>query len=100
VVGYDDTYSAMLTVPLLTTVHTSMHDIGRAAVDTLLRLHAGEKPFSHHLELATTLVERESTAPRLTSAPLSCPNRCDSARISSRFGRLSGMSATGGGRRG
>lgn len=69
VVGYDDTYSAMLTVPLLTTVHTSMHDIGRAAVDTLLRLHAGEKPFSHHLELATTLVERESTAPRLTSAP-------------------------------
>lgn len=62
VVGYDDTYSAMLTVPRLTTVHTSMHDIGRAAVDTLLRLHAGEKPFSHHLELATTLIERESTS--------------------------------------
>jgi len=64
VVGYDDTYSAMLTVPRLTTVHTSMHDIGRAAVDTLLRLHAGEKPFSHHLELATMLIERESTGPR------------------------------------
>jgi LacI family transcriptional regulator len=64
VVGYDDTYSAMLTVPRLTTVHTSMHDIGRAAVDTLLRLHAGEKPFSHHLELATTLIERESTGPQ------------------------------------
>ncbi|WP_217634992.1 LacI family DNA-binding transcriptional regulator [Plantibacter sp. MMLR14_011] len=69
VVGYDDTYSAMLTVPLLTTVHTSMHDIGRAAVDTLLRLHAGEKPFSHHLELATTLIERESTAPAPSSMP-------------------------------
>ncbi|ROR83364.1 transcriptional regulator, LacI family [Plantibacter flavus] len=69
VVGYDDTYSAMLTFPLLTTVHTSMHDIGRAAVDTLLRLHAGEKPFSHHLELATTLIERESTAPAPTSTP-------------------------------
>ncbi|HXH33978.1 MAG TPA: substrate-binding domain-containing protein [Plantibacter sp.] len=63
VVGYDDTYSAMQTVPRLTTVHTSMHDIGRAAVETLLRIHAGERPFSHHLELATTLVERESTAP-------------------------------------
>lgn len=63
VVGYDDTYSVMQTVPRLTTVHTSMHDIGRAAVDTLLRIHAGERPFSHHLELATTLVERESTAP-------------------------------------
>jgi LacI family transcriptional regulator len=45
VVGYDDTY-------------------GRAAVDTLLRLQAGERPFSHHLELATTLIERESTGPR------------------------------------
>lgn len=64
VVGYDDTYSAMLTVPRLTTVHTSMHDIGRAAVDTLLRLQSGERPFSHHLELATTLIERESTGPR------------------------------------
>lgn len=69
VVGYDDTYSAMLTVPLLTTVHTSMHDIGRAAVDTVLRLHAGEKPFSHHLELATTLIVRESTGPVPPSTP-------------------------------
>ena len=69
VVGYDDTYSAMLTVPLLTTVHTSMHDIGRAAVDTVLRLHAGERPFSHHLELATTLIARESTGPVPPSTP-------------------------------
>lgn len=63
VVGYDDTYSAIPTFPQLTTIHTSMEDIGRAAVDTLLRIHAGEKPFSHHLELGTTLVERESTSP-------------------------------------
>lgn len=70
VVGYDDTYSVMQTVPRLTTVHTSMHDIGRAAVDTLLRIHAGERPFSHHLELATTLVERESTAPPVADAGL------------------------------
>jgi len=69
VVGYDDTYSAMQTFPRLTTVQTSMHDIGRAAVDTLLRVHAGEKPFSHHLELATTLVERESTAAAVRRTP-------------------------------
>ncbi|MGK9148073.1 substrate-binding domain-containing protein [Plantibacter flavus] len=63
VVGYDDTYSVVQTFPRLTTVHTSMRDIGSAAVETLQRLHAGGKPLSHHLELATTLVERESTAP-------------------------------------
>ncbi len=45
-----------------------MHDIGRAAVDTLLRLQSGERPFSHHLELATTLIERESTGPRRLAA--------------------------------
>lgn len=64
VVGYDDTYAAMPTFPRLTTIHTAMDDIGRAAIDTILRIDAGGKPFSHHVELATTLIERESTSRR------------------------------------
>ncbi|MDF2052225.1 substrate-binding domain-containing protein [Arthrobacter sp. Cr_A7] len=62
VVGYDDTYSALPASPALTTVHTPMHSIGRTAMQTLLQLHAGSQPISHHVELATTLVVRESTA--------------------------------------
>ncbi|NQX13089.1 substrate-binding domain-containing protein [Microbacteriaceae bacterium VKM Ac-2855] len=63
VIGYDDTYSSIPTAPQLTTVHTPMHAIGRAAIDTIRSLHAGSRAMSHHLELATTVVVRESTAP-------------------------------------
>ncbi|MCM6763117.1 substrate-binding domain-containing protein [Rathayibacter sp. ZW T2_19] len=63
VMGYDDTYADLPTAPLLSTVHTPLHDIGRLAVETLIRMHDGIAPVSHRLELATTLVVRESTAP-------------------------------------
>lgn len=63
VVGYDDTYAAIPTAPLLTTVHTPMHAIGRTAVETVRGLRSGAAAISHHLELATSLVIRESTAP-------------------------------------
>ncbi|SMH44542.1 transcriptional regulator, LacI family [Rathayibacter oskolensis] len=63
VMGYDDTFAVLPTAPLLSTVHTPMHDIGRLAVETLIRMHDGIAPISHRIELATTLVVRESTAP-------------------------------------
>jgi LacI family transcriptional regulator len=36
--------------------------MGAVAVQTALRLAAGEKASSHHVELATELVVRQSTA--------------------------------------
>ncbi|KAA9165859.1 LacI family transcriptional regulator [Amycolatopsis acidicola] len=63
VVGFDDTMLAALTTPGLTTVRQPLQDMGRVALRTLLRLAAGETLDSHHVELATNLVERGSTAP-------------------------------------
>ncbi|MHA6526037.1 LacI family DNA-binding transcriptional regulator [Tessaracoccus sp. G1721] len=62
VVGFDDTYAAVSAAPPLTTVHQPIADIGRVALRTLLQLTKGEQPDSHHIQLATQLVVRESTA--------------------------------------
>ncbi|RKS77464.1 LacI family transcriptional regulator [Motilibacter peucedani] len=61
VVGFDDTYMAEWATPALTTVHTPLQDVGRLAVRTLKRLMEGETVDSHHIELATNLVVRDST---------------------------------------
>ncbi|GEL47843.1 LacI family transcriptional regulator [Cellulomonas hominis] len=63
VVGYDDTYLAAWTTPALTSVRQPVEEIGRVALRTVLRMADGELPDSHHIELATRLVVRESTAP-------------------------------------
>ncbi|MCC3765357.1 LacI family DNA-binding transcriptional regulator [Glycomyces sp. TRM65418] len=63
VVGFDDTYNAMWVEPPLTTVKQPLRQMGRVAVRTLLDLAAGKVPDSHHVQLATSLVVRESTAP-------------------------------------
>jgi LacI family transcriptional regulator len=63
IVGFDDTEVARLLSPPLTTVRQPLREIGRVALRTALRLAAGEKPDSHHVELATELVVRNSTAP-------------------------------------
>jgi len=63
VVGFDDTYSAFTTAPPLTTVRQPIEDMGRVALRTLLQQARGERPDSHHIQLATQLVIRESTAP-------------------------------------
>ncbi|MEN5072311.1 substrate-binding domain-containing protein [Isoptericola cucumis] len=62
VVGFDDTYTALSTAPPLTTVHQPIIDIGRVALRTVLQQARGERPDSHHVQLATRLVVRESTA--------------------------------------
>lgn len=62
VVGFDDTYGAMWTDPPLTTVRQPLRQMGRVAARTLLELADGRVPDSHHVQLATTLVVRDSTA--------------------------------------
>ena len=63
VVGFDDTPVARLAAPPLTTVRQPLREMGAVAVRTALRLAAGERVDSHHVELATELVVRQSTAP-------------------------------------
>jgi LacI family transcriptional regulator len=61
VVGFDDTEVARLLSPPLTTVRQPLREMGSVALRTALRLAAGEKLDSHHVELATELVVRSST---------------------------------------
>jgi len=62
VVGFDDTPIARLLSPPLTTVRQPLREMGQVALRTALRLAAGEELDSHHVELATELVVRSSTA--------------------------------------
>lgn len=62
VVGFDDTQLAPLASPPLTTVRQPLREIGAIALQRALRLAAGEKVDSHHIELATELIVRGSTA--------------------------------------
>ena len=61
VVGFDGTPIATLTSPPLTTVRQPLPEMGAVALRTALRLAAGEKADSSHVELATQLIIREST---------------------------------------
>jgi LacI family transcriptional regulator len=63
VVGFDDTQVARMASPPLTTVRQPLRQMGRVALRTGLLLAAGERVDSHHVELATELVVRGSTAP-------------------------------------
>ncbi|MCU1535916.1 MAG: LacI family transcriptional regulator [Humibacillus sp.] len=63
IVGFDDTQLARMASPPLTTVRQPLAEMGRVAVRTALRLVDGESIDSHHVELATELVLRRSTAP-------------------------------------
>lgn len=67
VVGFDDTQVARMASPPLTTVRQPLREIAGVALRTALRLAAGEKIDSHHVELATELIIRESTAPPATT---------------------------------
>jgi LacI family transcriptional regulator len=62
VVGFDDTRLARMASPPLTTVRQPLREMGGVALRTALRLAGGEKVESHHIELATELVVRASTA--------------------------------------
>jgi LacI family transcriptional regulator len=67
IVGFDDTLVAWYASPPLTTVRQPLREMGGVALRTALRLAAGQKLESHHVELATELVVRQSTAPPASS---------------------------------
>lgn len=61
-VSYDDTPLASWANPPLTAVRQPLEEIGRRALLTVQELHEGKPVDSHHIEIATTLVVRDSTA--------------------------------------
>ena len=63
VVGFDDVEHATIVTPTLTTVRQPLAEMGRTAVSLLMRLLEGQRFETLHVELATRLVVRESTAP-------------------------------------
>jgi len=63
VVGFDDTFEAAIVTPALTTVRQPLAEMGRMAVSLLIRLLQNERVEALHVELATKLEVRESTAP-------------------------------------
>jgi LacI family transcriptional regulator len=65
VVGFDDISAAQSSAPPLTTVRQPFAEMGRVAMRRLLRLIAGEELASPRIELATTLIIRKSTAPKV-----------------------------------
>jgi LacI family xylobiose transport system transcriptional regulator len=66
VVGYDDVNAAKLTRPPLTTIHQPLRLMAATAARMVVRLAAGEELEQEHVDLATHLVVRESTAPPAT----------------------------------
>ena len=75
VIGFDDTFLAESAAPPLTTVRQPLREMGRLAVRTVLALARGERPDTHHFELATSLIVRESTAPPKPAADPSIRDR-------------------------
>jgi LacI family transcriptional regulator len=63
IVGFDDVEYATIVTPALTTVRQPLAEMGRTAVSLLNRLLERERFETLHVELATRLVVRESTAP-------------------------------------
>ncbi len=63
VVGFDDGPFARWCAPSMTTVRQPFSEMGEAAARMLVALTAGETPPQTRVELATTLVVRDSTAP-------------------------------------
>lgn len=63
VTGFDDTELATMASPPLTVIRQPLREMGRVALKTVLQMAAGEPLDSHHVELATELVVRDTTAP-------------------------------------
>jgi LacI family transcriptional regulator len=62
VTGFDDVDLAQATTPKLTTVRQPLEEMGRMAVSLLIRLLERHQLDALHVELATELVVRGSTA--------------------------------------
>ena len=63
VVGFDDTFLSSRSVPPLTTVAQPLLEMGRVAIRSLAQMINNDVVSTRHIELATRLVVRDSTAP-------------------------------------
>ena len=66
VVGFDDLSFTQWAGPPMTTVRQPLVQMGAAAAELVLAVADGNPPENNRLELATTLVVRQSTAPPRT----------------------------------
>jgi LacI family transcriptional regulator, xylobiose transport system transcriptional regulator len=64
VVGYDDLQFARFAGPALTTVHQPLAEMAQEATRLLLAIRRGEDRSADRIELTTSLIVRQSTAPR------------------------------------
>jgi LacI family transcriptional regulator len=78
--GFDDIPQAEWVTPKLTSVRAPLVGIGRLALETILGIAAGKEPPSHHVELATRLIPRESTAPPAASGAVDGGSSATSSR--------------------
>jgi LacI family transcriptional regulator, xylobiose transport system transcriptional regulator len=63
VVGFDDIAASRWCGPPMTTVRQPMAEMGATATEMFRSLASGQTPAQTRIELATTLVVRDSTAP-------------------------------------
>lgn len=63
VVGFDDRPESHWTTPRLTTVRQPLDDMGATAVEVLMQTVNGTPPRTQRVELSTSLIVRDSTAP-------------------------------------
>lgn len=63
VIGFDDIPSSAYAHPRLTTIRQPLFDIGRTAMELLLDMISGEELTAKQIELATSLVVRDSCQP-------------------------------------
>ncbi|WP_448809096.1 LacI family DNA-binding transcriptional regulator [Agromyces bauzanensis] len=68
IVGYDDIPLAQWMTPRLTTVHQPLRRMGEEAARLVIRLSEGTDGTTRRMDLATSLVVRESTAPPADAA--------------------------------
>jgi LacI family transcriptional regulator len=63
VIGFDDTELATTVTPQLTSVRQPLAELGRTGVSLLMRILERQRVDALRMELSTTLVVRETTAP-------------------------------------
>jgi LacI family transcriptional regulator, xylobiose transport system transcriptional regulator len=63
VIGFDDLSFTQWSGPPMTTVRQPLVQMGAAAAELVLELASGRQPENNRIELATTLIIRQSTAP-------------------------------------
>jgi LacI family repressor for deo operon, udp, cdd, tsx, nupC, and nupG len=68
VVGFDDIELASLVTPALTTVHVPRYEVGKMAMEQLLRVIAADGKLSEHIEVKVHMVVRDSCGARRGAA--------------------------------